>query len=160
MGISADTARKRSNKYNAIKDLPLKTVLRKSKITAAWGLKIKKHILEYPLLSFRDRHDNLGPPFGVSIMRDYMIDNGIVPDQRQVRIVFKEEHKVKRLLFAQETLAKFAIDPEYWKKIIWSDEKKFRLNKLISQKVYYSHSKRDDMFISKQLYQDRIMLWG
>ena len=161
VGVSEEAARKRYSRYLDIVNLPQTIVIKKSNISASWGLTIKKNDLERPLLSLRDCYSILNPPFCLSNMRDYMVKNEMVIHNRQHCIVFTEKHKAQRIVFAQETLAKLESEPDYWKRIIWSDEKKFRFNEFSAQKVYYSVGKRTEMRKpKKQSFQDGVMMGG
>ena len=155
------TLRKRLQRHREIRGLPPKEIYLGSCISAYWGLQIKRSVLEEPLLSQRDRHCFLNPPFSRTTMTTYMTTNNLVPLTRQRRIVFTDKHKKDRVDFAHRMLQHFDNDYEFGRRIMWSDEKFFRVGSFASQPVYYSYYKRPDMFLPKfQGNQSGAMMWG
>ena len=134
-GPTEATLRKRVQRYREIAGLPPKEVIKSSSVTAYWGLQIKESIHEEPLLSIRDRFDFLDPPFSISTMYRYMVVNSLVVHKRQERIIFTERHKQDRLDFARRMLDHFDNDYLFGQRIIWSDEKYFRVGNFGSQPV-------------------------
>eukprot|EP00834_Sanchytrium_tribonematis_P005578 NODE_348_length_8996_cov_0.416433.p2 type:complete len:240 gc:universal NODE_348_length_8996_cov_0.416433:4558-5277(+) len=90
-----------------------------------------------------------------------MKENGIVKRQRPTGIVFKEHHKVARYNFGKQMLAAIDEDPEFHRRIIFSDEKMVRLAEFDSVKYYYSNVKRCDVFLARsQKLMKGCMFWA
>ena len=159
-GVNKEVLRKRKERFSHIRGLPQKVVLRKSKVTAYWGLQIKESVHEEPKLSYRDRFWLLEPPFSKNTMVRYMMDNGIKTFKRHKQIVFTERHKRDRIDFANRMLERFDEDPDFWKRIIWSDEKMFKFREFDSKMEYFGWASRPDMFILRKRAMILVFMFG
>ena len=70
-------------------------------------------------------------------MSRFMIRNGIETHKRHNHIVFTKKHKHDRVALAERMLILFENDPEFWKRIIWSDEKMFKFRGFDSKMESY-----------------------
>ena len=123
------TLRKFWERYNLLKDLPPKTVIRKSKVTSRIGLQIKQEVRSNPRVSVRKLESMVNASISDkdakisrSTVQRYLIDNGLVSKTLKARPILREANVLKRFEFGKYIQEQLSNDHEFLNKILWSDE--------------------------------------
>jgi hypothetical protein len=113
-------------RWDSIKDLPPKDVIRKTKITTNMGLQIKRIITNNPSLTYSRLPVILKGLFpemewvpSVTTIRQFLKENGFKRVQKIKKPLLRNVNKSKRLLFAQKNIGNAQ---QYWNDVLWTDE--------------------------------------
>ena len=124
-----ETCRKFYQTYKLNKNLPPKTKISRSKITASIGLKIKQEVRDNPRVSVRklvtivngEIDDEKAQISRMTIQR-YLTNNGLVSKTLRARPIVRAANILKRFKFGQYIQEQLNDDPGFLNKILWSDE--------------------------------------
>jgi transposase len=124
-----DTCKKFYQRYRLIKDLPPKTIISKSKITAPIGLKIKQEVRDNPRVSVRKLVtivnggiDDENSKISKTTIQRYLTNNGLVSKTVKHRPILRAANVLRRFEFGKYIQEQLNIDPGFLNKILWSDE--------------------------------------
>lgn len=147
---------------------PPKVKVPRTLIQGRLAYRIKRMVQEKPSISFRDIENELKkdakPDERVpcwTTIRVFLVDSGYKMVKLIKKPLLSEINKQKRLQFARNNIDK---PPEFWERVIWSDETVVRSNpnsKEIFVKVHNSVKREDLPFNVKSQNQGvSVMFWG
>ena len=163
-----ETCRSFFKAHKAKSGLPPKIKESKALIQGSLALKIKRMVQDKPSISYRDIENELKKDAGQNdhvprwtTIRSFFLDSGYKMVKLIKKPILSEINRNKRIIFAKKYLEN---PPEFWTRVIWSDETVVRSNpnsKEIFVKVHNSVKRKNLPFNTKSQNQGiAVMFWG
>jgi transposase len=168
LGCRASTARSAYSRYKKIRGLPAKVFVKTPLISNEMGRTIKQLVKNLPYAdiktiyyTFLDTLPVNSQRPSLSTFRRYLSKSGFNRVKALKKQLIWPRNQAKRAEFAREFLQK---PPEFWDRVIWSDETTVRTNP-VSKELYvvvHNSSRREEMPINPQIQGGGIsvMFWG
>ena len=162
---SVKTAMKRHNK---ISDLPPKEVQDRSSLAGPLGFNLKRIVREQPWLTYEQLSEalrpfcgqNKNPPSRESVRR-FLVKNGIIRVELSKKPLISPTNRLKRIEFSKNNFEK---GPEFWGRVVWSDETMIKSNPKHQKQFYKLHSsiprKNRPVNSKSQNEGPSVMFWG
>ena len=164
----SSTLRSEWTRYQNIKDLPPKIVVRKRKTDGYIGVQIKRLRQEQPQLPIRDfKGEVLKLKFTTdeipskTVIHEFLKSNGYILRKLVKKTMIYPRNQLKRVNFCRSMIEK---DASFWDRVIWSDETTVRQmpqGKDITVHVHLS-TRSEDLPINPQVHSGgfSVMFWG
>lgn len=163
-----DSVRKAITRFDLVKNLPSKIVVKNSKITPAIGREVKSIVKENPKTPYRDipailkqRLPNLSDTPSSSTIQRYLNSSGYKKIKLLRKALIHPRNVAKRVKYAEIHKDK---DMDFWDTVIWSDETSVKSMPNGKDVLYYSHwsTPRENLPINGQIQGGgfSVMFWG
>lgn len=144
LNVSVETVRTAYKRYLAKVGMPPKEKVDRSRLAGNLGFQLKRIVNEKPWLTNSQLSDSLKPfcvagtePPKKEAVRRFLVKNGIIRVELKKKPDISIQNRQKRIEFAKNNLEK---GPEFWSKILWSDETMIRSNPKHQKLFYKLHS--------------------
>ena len=168
LDVSVETIRTAYKRYKAKVGMEPKIKVSRSMLAGTLGFHLKRIVREKPWLTNQQLSESLKPfcapgidPPKVEAVRRFLVKNGIIRVELKKKIYISPVNQEKRIKFAKNYLDK---GPEFWSKVLWSDETMIRSNPKHQKKFYKLHSsipaKNRPVNPTSQNDGPSVMFWG
>lgn len=144
LNVSVETVRTAYKRFLAKAGMEPKLKVDRSKLAGTLGFQLKRIVNEKPWLTNQELSDSLKPfcvrgaePPKREAVRRFLVKNGILRVELKKKPNISEINKQKRIDFAKKYFDK---GPDFWSKVIWSDETMIRSNPKHHKMFYKLHS--------------------